>query len=82
MGWSGKVFWQVLELYNDVTRNIAAKHHVGLIDLARKMPKRTDYYYDIFHFTNTGCEEVAEIIYKDLYPLLENMQFSPDKFRQ
>ena len=58
-GWSGKVFWQVLELYNDVVRNIAAEQHVGLIDLARKMPKRTDYYYDTYHFTNCrmsgGC---------------------------
>jgi lysophospholipase L1-like esterase len=82
MGWNGKVFLQVLELYNDVMRKIAAEHHVGLIDLARKMPKRTDYYYDIFHFTNTGCQEVAEIIYQDLYPLLENMQFPPDKVKQ
>ena len=81
-GWNGKVFWQVLELYNDVLRNIAAEQHVGLIDLARKMPKRTDYYYDTYHFTNTGCEKVAEIIYQDLYPLLENMQFPPDKLRQ
>jgi lysophospholipase L1-like esterase len=82
MGWNGKVFLQVLELYNSVMRNIAAEHHVGLIDLSRKMPKRTDYYYDMFHFTNTGCQEVAEIIYNDLYPLLEKMQFPPDKVRQ
>jgi len=80
-GWNGKVLGQILELYNDVVRNIAAEHHVGLIDLAREMPKRTEYYYDTYHFTNTGCQKVAEIIYQNLYPLLENMQFSPDKFR-
>ena len=49
-GWNGKVFWQVLELYNDVVRKIAAEHHVGLIDLAREMPKRTEYYYDTLSF--------------------------------
>lgn len=74
IGWNGKVFWQVLELYNDVVRNIAAEHHVGLIDLAREMPKRTEYYYDMYHFTNTGCQKVAEIVYQNIYPLLENMQ--------
>ena len=80
--WNGKLFWQILELYNDVVRNIAAEHHVGLIDLAREMPKTTEYYYDTFHFTNTGCEKVAEIIYQNLYPLLENMEFFTDKFRK
>ncbi|MBU4233665.1 MAG: SGNH/GDSL hydrolase family protein [Desulfobacterales bacterium] len=80
--WNGKVFWQVLELYNDVVRNIAAEHHVGLIDLAREMPKRTEYYYDMYHFSNTGCQKVAEIVYQNLYPLLENMQFPTGKLRQ
>ena len=79
-GWNGKVYWQVLELYNDVVRHIAAKHHVGLIDLARKMPKRTEYYYDLYHFTNAGCHKFADIVYQSLYPLLENMQLPNDKF--
>jgi len=73
--WNGKVLWQILELYNDVVRNIAAEHHVELFDLAREMPKRMEYYYDTYHFSNTGCQKVAEIIYQRFYPLLENMQF-------
>jgi lysophospholipase L1-like esterase len=81
-GWNGKVYWQVLELYNDVTRNIAAAQKVGLIDLAREMPKRTEYYYDIYHFTNAGCQIVAEIIYQNIYPLLKNMQFPTNEFCQ
>jgi lysophospholipase L1-like esterase len=60
-------------------RNIAAEHRVALIDLAREMPKRTEYYYDTYHFTNAGCQKVAEIVYQDLYPLLENMQFPTGK---
>ena len=79
-GYNGKVFLQVLELYNDVVRNIAAEHKTGLIDLAKEMPKRTEYYYDTYHFSNTGCQKVAEIIYQEFYPLLENMHFSPGKF--
>ncbi|HLD47457.1 MAG TPA: SGNH/GDSL hydrolase family protein [Desulfobaccales bacterium] len=81
-GWNGRVYWQVLELYNDVTRKIAAEQKVGLIDLGRKMPKRTEYYYDLYHYTNAGCQQVAEIIYQNLYPLLKNMQFSADNFKQ
>ena len=81
-GWNGKLLWQVLELYNDVVRKYAAEHHVGLIDLAREMPKTTEYYYDTFHFTNSGCQKVAEIVYKNLYPLLENMQFPAGNFRK
>lgn len=76
-GWNGKVFWQILELYNDVVRNIAAERHVGLIDLAREMPKRTEYYYDTYHFTNIGCQKVAEIIFQHLYPFLEKKQLTP-----
>jgi lysophospholipase L1-like esterase len=78
-GYNGKVFLQVLELYNDVVRNIAAAHKTGLIDLAKEMPKKTEYYYDTYHFTNTGCQKVAEIIYPKLYPLLDNMHFSTGK---
>jgi lysophospholipase L1-like esterase len=74
--YNGKVFSQVLELYNDVVRNVADEHHTGLIDLAKEMPKRTEYYYDTYHFTNTGCQKVAEIIYQNIYPLLDKMKFS------
>lgn len=81
-GWNGKVFWQILELYNDVVRKVAAEYQAGLIDLAREMPKKTEYYYDTYHFSNAGCPVVAEIIYQHLGPLLENMHFPPDRFRQ
>jgi hypothetical protein len=77
--WNGKVLWQLLELYNDIVRNVAAQHHVKLIDLAREMPKKTEYYYDAYHFSNTGCQKVAEVIYQHSYPLLKNMQFPTGK---
>jgi lysophospholipase L1-like esterase len=70
-GMNGKVFWQILELYNDVVRKIAQQHHVYVIDLARDMPKDTAYFYDTYHFTNAGCQEVADIIYQHLVPFLK-----------
>lgn len=71
--WSadGKTMWQLLDLYNDVMRNTCRQHHVQVIDLARKMPKSTEFYYDTYHYTNAGCQQVAEIVYQDLSPFLE-----------
>ncbi len=70
-GWNGKVLWQILELYNDVVRDTCRQQQVYVIDLAREMPKSTAFYYDTYHFTNAGCQEVAEIIDRHLAPFLE-----------
>lgn len=66
----GKTMWKLLELYNGVMRETARQHHVFVIDLAREMPKSTEYYYDTYHFTNAGCQQVAGIIDKHLAPFL------------
>jgi lysophospholipase L1-like esterase len=70
-GMNGKTLWQQLELYNEVVRNTASKHGVHLIDLAREMPKTSEFFYDTYHFTNAGCAAVAEIVAKRLEPFLE-----------
>jgi hypothetical protein len=68
---NGKAMWNLLELYNDVMRNTCRQHHVQVIELARKMPKSTEFYYDTYHYTNAGCQQVAEIVYQGLSPFLE-----------
>lgn len=67
----GKTMWELLELYNDVVRNTCREHQVQVIELARKMPKSTEFYYDTYHYSNAGCEKVAEIVYQDLSTYLE-----------
>lgn len=67
-GSSGSLNWQILELYNQKTRQIGKKNDVPVIDLATKMPKDSSLYYDLFHFTNQGSEAVANIIFNDLKP--------------
>ena len=62
----GKAYWEKLEIYNDVTRNLAKKENVLLIDLARKMPKSTSLFYDCVHYTNAGAEVVSQILYDGL----------------
>jgi lysophospholipase L1-like esterase len=66
LGHSGKEFWLLLEKYNDVTRQVAKKEKVILIDLARKLPKSSAYFYDGIHFTNQGSSEVSQIIYSEI----------------
>jgi lysophospholipase L1-like esterase len=69
-GINGETSWEVLELYNEVLKQVASKNQVLLIDLATAMPKSSRYFYDTFHFTNEGCQLVAEIIFQKLAPFL------------
>jgi len=67
---SGALAWEVLELYNDVTREVGEEQGVLVIDLAREMPKDSRYYYDLMHYTNRGAARVAGIISASLKPFL------------
>lgn len=69
--YNGSLQWQILEIYNDVTREVAKAEGVTLIDLAREMGRSSRFYYDYYHFTNDGAEEVARII---SIPLKETLQ--------
>lgn len=69
-GMNGEVGWQVLELYNDVTRRVGAQEGVLVIDAAREMPKSSRYFYDLMHFSNAGAEKFANIAVWGLCPLL------------
>lgn len=63
---NGSTGWAVLELYNDVTRQVAENQNIKLIDLAQKLPKDSRYFYDFTHYTNEGAAKVGEIISEDL----------------
>ena len=69
-GMNGEVGWQVLELYNDVTRRVGAEEHLLVIDEAREMPKSSRYYYDLMHFSDAGAEVFADIAARHLSPYL------------
>lgn len=66
----GKLLWDILELYNGVTRQVGRETKTPVIDLASKMPKDSRYYYDYFHLTDEGAAKVAEIIDHQLSPFL------------
>jgi lysophospholipase L1-like esterase len=66
----GGTAWQILEMYNDVTRSVATELGVPLVDLARALPKSSRYFYDTIHFTNEGASRVAEILADEICPYL------------
>ncbi|MBS1567073.1 MAG: hypothetical protein JST39_22010, partial [Bacteroidetes bacterium] len=75
-GFNGKCLWEVLEMYNNVVRQVCRKEKTTLIDLAAKMPKSSSYYYDHSHFTNQGAQKVAEIVAADLIPVIDSISKS------
>ena len=66
----GATAWDILELYNDVTRQVGRERGVLVIDLAREMPKNSTYFYDLMHYTNAGAARMADIIDAQLTPVL------------
>jgi len=69
---NGGIKWDILEVYNDVTRSVGAREDVWVVDLARTMPKSTRYYYDEAHFTPAGAQKAADLIAEQFVPLLKN----------
>lgn len=67
---NGEVRWEIVELYNDVTRLVSSEEDVWLIDLASEFPKDSSLYYDFHHFTNDGASRVADIVAAGLKPFL------------
>lgn len=68
---NGQLYWALLELYNERTRLLGKEEGVLVVDLAKKMPKDSVYYYDGIHFSKKGAQKVAEIIYDDLLSHLQ-----------
>jgi hypothetical protein len=68
---NGKLDWQILELYNEKTREVAKEYGVLLIDLARILPKDSRYFYDGSHYTNEGATAVANIVNEELIKYLK-----------
>lgn len=67
---NGSLAWRVLELYNDAVRELGAEQRVFVVDLARRLPKSSRYFYDFIHFTNEGAAEVGARVAEDLCPFL------------
>ena len=69
---NGKLWWTMLEKYNDGTRRKAIEKNIPLIDLAHLLPKSSEYFYDVVHLTNKGAEKTGLILYDSIRLLLRN----------
>jgi lysophospholipase L1-like esterase len=67
---NGRLMFQVIDLYNGVTRQVAQKDGALLIDLARELPRNSAYYYDYLHYTEAGARAVAGVVDAQLSPFL------------
>jgi hypothetical protein len=68
---NGRILWSELELYNDKTKKTCAEEHVKVLDLGHQLPKSTKYFYDAFHFDNSGCRKVSELLLPELVNYLK-----------
>ena len=80
-GMDGKTWWNLLELYNDVTRQVGKEENIFVIDLAKRMKKNSLFFADKVHFTNAGQKHIADILYNELCPFLSRRfpEYSRDK---
>jgi len=67
------VKWDILEMYNDAARRVAAEEKAPLADVAEQLPKDSRYFYDIAHFTDSGAAALAHYIYKDICPAMAKL---------
>lgn len=63
---NGKLCWNILELYNDITKGVGAETGAYVIDLGRLLQKNSEYFYDYYHFTKKGAAAVSEILFEEL----------------
>lgn len=66
----GATQWELLERYNQVTRQVGLESNTPVIDIASQLPKSSRYFYDLTHYNLAGAEEVASIVYRDLSKVL------------
>jgi hypothetical protein len=63
--WSGESKWRALMEYNIATLSLASMG-IPVIDLGGRLEKRSDYFYDEIHLTNSGARAASEIISNEI----------------
>lgn len=73
-GVDGRTAWRRLEIYNDQIRAVARERRHLLVDLARRFPKDSQFFYDDIHFNAADFRVVADIVGDALCAYLEGRQ--------
>lgn len=61
-GLNYKEFKDLVDLFNQTIREVAAANNVFVIDLDRKVPKEKELMYDFVHLNDAGSKYVSDII--------------------
>ena len=60
--YSSRVLAEGMERYNNVVRLVCQEARVNCVDLARELPKTSEFFYDDCHYNEKGARQVAAII--------------------
>jgi hypothetical protein len=69
-GVDGNLAWEILEMYNEATREVGEENDVLVVDLALSLEKSSLFFYDLVHYTNEGATEIGRILQQALCPFL------------
>jgi lysophospholipase L1-like esterase len=75
----GEFLYEALEIFNSTMRQVAKSEKVYLIDLAGLMPKDSQYYFDLLHYTDAGARKIAELLASRFLPFLQHNYSSYNK---
>ncbi|MDO9532445.1 MAG: SGNH/GDSL hydrolase family protein [Deltaproteobacteria bacterium] len=73
-GLNYKDFKELVDLFNQTIREVAAANNVLVIDLDRKVPKEKELMYDFVHLNDAGSKYVSDIIAAELYPIASSLK--------
>jgi hypothetical protein len=76
-GLNYKDFKNLIDLFNQTIREVAAANSVLVIDLDRKVPKEKELMYDFVHLNDAGSKYVSDIIAAELYPVVNSLTMQP-----
>ena len=56
-------FKKGLDIFNNITKQVALENSVPFIDLDKKVPKNLNYFVDSVHYTERGNEAIADSLF-------------------
>jgi lysophospholipase L1-like esterase len=69
-----KAYKEIYDLFNEAIREVGADNNILVIDLDRQIQQEEKYMYDVVHLNDTGSRLAAEIIARDLKPLIGSLR--------
>jgi lysophospholipase L1-like esterase len=79
VAFAGEWMDAAMEIYNDVTRNVATRGEGLLFDFAALMPKSLQFFYDDVHFNVRGAREAGTLLAEFLIASLWSARSEEDE---